>query len=311
VPPGPPILCPVCHAPTERAAAGCDACGLLFASRIPPAVHALDGYQPLRPLGGGGMSSIYLALDPTGELCVIKTLASVDGQPDPQWRADATRCLHQEALLLRQLDHPNIAQVRDWLSTPGGDFLILEYVPGPTLEQSLTRPDGRGGTLPGAPLPLAEVLAHGVSVAGVLEYLAALPQPLVHHDIKPANLIVRPDDGRLVLVDFGSALLPDADDGTARLDSYGTPGYAAPEQYRGQSSAQSDVYGLAATLYHLLTDDDPGAHPLRFPALATLPADVADALRPALAPDPAARPTAARLRVALAELATTTRPLAS
>jgi serine/threonine protein kinase len=136
----------------------------------------------------------------------------------------------------------------------------------------------------------------------VLEYLARLPQPLIHHDIKPANLIVRPDDGQLVLVDFGSAVLPESRSGSVRLDSYGTPGYAAPEQYNGSSSPASDIYGLGATLYHLLTDDDPCEHPLSFPRLDTLPPAVADALRPTLERDPAARPDARRFRAALQRL---------
>jgi serine/threonine protein kinase len=186
--------------------------------------------------------------------------------------------------------------MRSWYSGDSIDLLVLEYVPGLTLEQRLTRPDGRGGTLPGAALPIGEALAHGVTIARVLEYLTELPQPVIHRDIKPANLIIRPDDHRLMLVDFGSAILPRRGTQTIDVDSYGTPGYAAPEQYKGQTSPGSDVYGLAATLYHLLTDDDPSDHPLDYPQLDQLPGAVAHVLRPALASDPTERPTAHTLR---------------
>ncbi len=299
------VLCPVCHTATERSASECYSCGLVFSSRIPAALQNLPDYHLLRPLGNGGMSSVYLASKRHGDrLCVLKTLASVESQVDPQWRIEAARCLRQEYELLRQLDHPHIARVLYWVSGKQCDFLVLEYVPGLTLEQRLTRPNGHGEMLAGAPLPLREVLAHGITIAEVLDYLARLPQPVLHLDIKPANLIVRPDDHRLVLVDFGGAvLLPDHSHHTIRLNCYGTPGYAAPEQYHSQSSPGSDIYGLAATLYHLLTDDDPTEHPLKFPALGSLPPDLARLLQAALSHDPRTRPTARQLSAALRRLA--------
>lgn len=292
------LPCPVCHAPTARYASECRDCGLVFVSRVPAALRELPAYEVLRPLGSGGMSSVYLARKrQSNGLCVIKSLASVDGIADPHWRSEAARCLRKEAELLQQLDHPNIVRVLNTVATRQGDFLVLEYVPGPTLEERLTRPDGRGGLLRGSAMPPQEALRYGVSIAGVLDYLARLPEPVVHHDIKPANLIVRPDDNRLILVDFGSAvLLPSSTPQTIRLDTYGTPGYAAPEQYQGTASPKSDVYALAATLYHLLTDDDPTGHPLAFPAMTQLPPDVAAVLQAALVRDAAARPDARTLR---------------
>ncbi len=299
------LLCPVCHTPSSLADGDCLECGLVFQSRVPPALHNLPDYDVLRPLGKGGMSSVYLARRRySNGLVVLKTLASVERSHDPTWRANATQCLRQEADLLRQLDHPHICRMLSWYSSSQVDLLVLEYVPGMTLEQHLTRSDGHGGTLPGGPLPLRDALAHAASVAGVLDYLARLPQPLIHHDIKPANLIVRPHDGQLVLVDFGSAVLPESRTGSVRLDSYGTPGYAAPEQYNGSSSPASDIYGLGSTLYHLLTDDDPCEHPLSFPQLDMLPPAVADTLRPTLERDPAVRPDARRFSAALQRLHT-------
>jgi tRNA A-37 threonylcarbamoyl transferase component Bud32 len=298
------ILCPVCHTPTSRHAQDCHSCGLVFRSRIPAALQNLERYRVLRPLGSGGMSSVYLAHDTmNSQLCVLKTLASVDHAMlhDPELRSEAARCLRQEAALLQQLAHPNIARLRDYVNSPQSDFLVLEYIPGLTLEQRLTRTNGQGGRLHGEPLPLAEALLRGVTVVSVLDYLARLPQPVVHHDIKPANLILHASDQRLVVVDFGGAVtMASRSSKAAQHDSYGTPGYAAPEMYQGQATPQSDIYGLAATLYHLLTDDDPTYHPLDFPQLAELPPELAELLRSALHHDPAARPDARMFQAALA-----------
>src|SRR5262245_4498185 len=299
------ILCAICQAPTAPAGDSCPSCGLVFVSRVPQALRSLQSYTVLRPLGSGGMSSVYLArVNGSDHLCVLKTLASVDAPLAMTQHAEGSLCLQREAALLGQLDHPRVAHVLDWVSDSRGDFLVLEYIAGPTLEQRLTRLSAQGRLLPGAPLPPTEALAYGAAVAETLSYLAALPQPVVHCDIKPANLIVPPESRAPVLVDFGGAVRAQAGpQPTVLLGRYGTPGYAAPEQYAGSSSPQSDVYGLAATLYHLLTDDDPSAHPLAFPALATLPAELSAALARALERDLDARPDAWEFGAQLRRLA--------
>lgn len=302
------ILCPVCSGATTLHDESCAGCGLVFRSRVPATLHLLEGYTVLRPLNTGGMSSVYLAHDQAGDrLCVVKTPATVD-HPDPlmiQWHTEATHCLRKEAELLSQIDHPNIVRVLDWISDEYGDFLVLEYIAGLTLEQRLTRPGVNGTVIPGAPLPPGEALAYAASVADILCYLGSLPSPVMHLDIKPANLIRPPDRHEPVLVDFGGAVLWRQQEMLLRLYNYGTPGYAAPEQYGLQSSPKSDIYGLGATLYHLLTDDDPSTHPLVFPALASLPPDIVQVLQPMLDRDPAQRPDAYQLRARLSTLAAT------
>jgi serine/threonine protein kinase len=267
-------------------------------------LQALPDYKVLRQLSSGGMSSIFLANKRySNHLCVIKTLATVEST-DLEWRSNAARCLKHEYDLLRQLDHPDIVRVRYWVSGGPSEFMVLDYVPGQNLEQRLTHPDEQGDMQPGAKLPLAEALRYGSAVAGILDYLARQPSPIVHHDIKPSNLILHTETRRPVLVDFGSAVV--LNDGTHahnHLDSYGTPGYASPEQYNGEVSPRSDVYSLGATLYHLLTDDDPTKHPLAFPALTLLPPDVARMLQTALASDPQARPSARQFRAEIERVA--------
>jgi hypothetical protein len=146
----------------------------------------------------------------------------------------------------------------------------------------------------------------------VLEYLADRPTRVIHHDIKPANLIVDQTSGEVRLVDFGTAQtrtpwatrarlqsVIGAKDGQGASSAFGTEGYAAPEQFQGHSESASDVYALAATVYHLLTDDDPGKHPFQFPRLDTLPDPLADALDRALRLEVQRRSNARELRQAL------------
>ena len=167
-------------------------------------------------------------------------------------------CLQREAKMLCQIDHPHVARLLNQINDEHGSFLVLEYIAGPTLEQHLTRPGALGTSIPGAALPPGAALAYGHGISQTLCYLASLPQPVVHCDIKPANLILPPGQRIPTLVDFGGAVLQQGGAlETTRLTRYGTPGYAAPEQYGGISTPKSDVYGLAATLYHLLSRKPP------------------------------------------------------
>ncbi|NJN17790.1 MAG: serine/threonine protein kinase [Oscillochloris sp.] len=300
-PAGSPILCPLCHAITAMYDPECTSCGLVFQSRIPAAIATLAEYRLLRPLGAGGMGHAYLAESQSAhELCVIKTPAGVDvAGPD----ATASRNLRHEGEMLARIRHPHVVRLLDRGVTSAGDYLVLEFVAGPDLEQLLAR-HGAGIS---DPQRLRQILRTGAVIATTLHKLASGPQPLLHLDLKPANLIQSSERDGPVLIDFGNARFatqishPEA---TIALNNYGTPGYAAPEQYGGRPTAQSDVYGLAATLYHLISGDDPTSHPLHFPALAHLPTDIATALRPALAHTPAERPPIAIFAATLRTLAT-------
>jgi serine/threonine protein kinase len=226
------------------------------------------------------MSSIYLALDRASEtLCVLKTAGAVD-LSDHRGQSDARMCLEREALILRDLHHPGIIELLGWYPEEQAPFMALTYVPGPSLEQRLAH----------GPLPLGEALRHATGIAQAIRYLASQRHPITHCDIKPSNLIA-PPGGPAILLDFGSAVTQTIANTTRRLDHYGTPGYAAPEQYQHQASPASDIYALAATLYHLVTGDDPTTHPLAFPALWRLPAELQEILSAALERNPASRPT--------------------
>ncbi|NOK59964.1 MAG: hypothetical protein GFH27_549291n156 [Chloroflexi bacterium AL-W] len=294
------IWCPVCHTPTALDTDHCHLCGLIFASRLPTTLPIPAHYTFLRPLATGGMSHVYLARDlHTGQLVVLKTLASIDAPQPLDWHTDAHACLAHEATLLQSLAYPGLPHVHIWWPDDHTPLLVLENIAGPTLEQGITTTNDTGQLVGTKPLPLAQALGYAHGIVQTLGYLADQPQPIVHGDLKPANLIAATDRPTPVLLDFGSATRMEEPHPTTRPHCYGTPGFAAPEQYQDQVTSTSDVDGLGATLYQLLTANDSSTHPLQFPALATLPPDLADLLTTMLNHDPNRRPTPSEVEIQL------------
>ena len=264
--------------------------------------HMMRGgaYRILEPLGKGGMGALYLAAD-TGAFdrkCVVKEMLAYYDPDDAGEAAQAQARFETEARLLAELSHPGIPRIYSYFSEAGRHYIVMEYIEGETLERGVTHLDPSGRTVPARPLPAEEVARHAIRVCQVLEYLRERPTPIIHHDIKPANLIVEQISGQVRLVDFGTAQAP-WQGGGEDSSLFGTVGYAAPEQHQGRSEPRSDVYALAATVYHLLTDDDPGDHPFHFPQLSTLPGPLAEALKRALRPEVGRRSTALQFRQAL------------
>jgi len=265
-------------------------------------------YRILEPLGAGGMGALYLAAD-TGAFdrrCVVKELLDYYDPGDPTEARGAQARFETEGRLLAELSHPGIPRIYSYFSEAGRHYIVMEYIEGQTLEGAITHVDSQGRTVPARPLPAEEVVRHAIRLCRVLEYLADRPTPVIHHDVKPANLIVDGTSGEVRLVDFGTAQTTyRAGTGPAgRLPpggggQFGTRGYAAPEQYQGLSESRSDVYSLAATVYHLLTDDDPGDHPFHFPRMGLLPGVLGEALNKALHPEVGRRSMAFDLRQAL------------
>ncbi len=296
-------LGPGCGHLNRPSARFCEKCGrALRPERWSPlrAGHLLRGgaYRILEPLGKGGMGALYLAADTGafGRKCVVKELLDYYNPADADEARQAQERFETEAQLLAALSHPGIPRIYGFFTEAGRHYIIMEYIEGETLEQAVTHTDLLGRTVAARPLPAEEVVRHAIRVCRILEYLADQPAPVVHHDIKPANLIVDRIGGEVCLVDFGSAICRSW---SAPVPGFGTEGYAPPEQYQGRSEPRSDVYALAATVYHLLTDDHPGDHPFRFPQLGSLPGPLAGALERALRPDPGRRSTARELRQAL------------
>jgi tRNA A-37 threonylcarbamoyl transferase component Bud32 len=230
-------------------------------------------------------------------LAVLKEVVEYYDPADPAERQKALLRFEAEARTLGDLKHPGIPDLYAFFSEGRHNYLVMEYIEGPDLRRWLT---GEGGQAGSDLLPEEHVLRYTNQVCEVLEYLANRQPPVIHNDIKPGNIIVDGNSGRAVLVDFGTAQtrflhVAGRPDGS-RASLYGTVGYAAPELFHGRSEPRSDIYSLGATVYHLLTDDDPRDHPMQYPQLDRLPPALADILRGALAHDPEQRPTAVELR---------------
>ena len=315
------IACPDCgrlNRPGARYCASCQA-PLGAAAAHLQAGQLLGGgaYRIVRPLGKGGMGAVWLVAQTRAfdRLAVLKEVVEYYDPANSEERERALDRFEAEARTLGDLKHPGIPDLYAYFSERGHNYLVMEYIEGPDLRQGLTREDADTGQLvAGGPFPADAVLGYTMQVCEVLEYLAGRQPPVIHNDIKPGNIIIDEHSGRAVLVDFGTAKTrylkamgqPDG----SRASVYGTVGYAAPELFKGHSEPRSDVYSLAATAYHLLTDDDPRDHPMQYPLLDTLPPALAGVLRGALAERPEDRPAAGELRRQLeAYLAGLTGPL--
>lgn len=201
-------------------------------------------YRILEQIGAGGMGVVYRARDERLDRDVaVKVLPS-------GLLADETarKRFRKEALALSKLNHPNIETVHDFNTQDGVDFLVMEYIPGVTLDQKLM-----AGSLSDT-----EVFRLGAQLAEGLA--AAHSEGVVHRDLKPGNLRLTPD-GRLKIMDFGLAKLhqpvnhgADTESLTQAQGVSGTVPYMAPEQLRNEpSEPRQDIWAAGAVLYELAT----------------------------------------------------------
>lgn len=199
-------------------------------------------YRVVSLLGQGGMGAVYRAWDLNLRVPVALK-ENLDLSPVSQQQFE------REALLLAQLNHPNLPRVTNHFTVPGlGQYLVMEFIEGQDLQQWL---DQRGRLTEAEAVPIIS------QVAAALAYLHSRPEPVIHRDIKPANIKITPDN-RAVLVDFGIAKQFTAEGHTTRGAQAVTPGFSPPEQYGlGTTDARSDIYAVGATLYALLTGQTP------------------------------------------------------
>ncbi len=213
-------------------------------------------YRVVSLLGEGGMGAVYRAWDTRLNVAVaLKEMSTQPGLP-PHILAQLRQQFQQEAQVLARLNHPHLVRVGDFFEEHGDAYLVMDFVEGESLAYRIERE---------GPLSEAQVLAWAGQLLDALAYCHS--QGVIHRDIKPQNVIIRPD-GRAVLVDFGLVKLWDPHDPRTRtaMRGMGTPEYAPPEQYdahAGHTDARSDIYGLGATLYHALTGQAPPTATLR------------------------------------------------
>lgn len=191
----------------------------------------------------GGSAAIYSAQD-SQEVHIIVKEAVIPKHSPQAVKDKALELFNREAFLLSKLDHPNIAKVLDHFVENDHHYEIIEYIDGLDLRRFVKE---RG------PQPAEFVLNWLEQICEILDYLHNQNPPIMHRDLTPDNLVLR-IDGSLVLIDFGAA---NAFVGTATGTMVGKQSYMAPEQIRGKSAPQSDIYSLGCTSYFLLTGKDP------------------------------------------------------
>lgn len=215
-------------------------------------------YKIIRLLGQGGMSNIYICEEltssgaPSGQVWAVKEFTAT--YTDPQEQEAALTNFKREAYLLGQLSHPNLPKIREYFQFQGHYYLTMEYLQGSDLGKILEQAQG--------PLPELKVADLGLQMTTVLYYLhCQKPTPIIFRDVKPSNIILCGD--KIKLIDFGIARLftPGKRGDTMRI---GSPGYAPPEQYNGQTDLRSDIYSLGMTLHQCLTGQDPTLSPNPF-----------------------------------------------
>ncbi len=217
-------------------------------SSLPLGAVIHDRYRVQAVVGRGGLGTVYQVVDllfGKGNTYALKEL--VDQSPG------ARKQFELECQWLQSLNHPNIPKFREYFDWEGRLYLVMDFVAGENLEQKLVRLGGRG-------IPEQQAVAWIMPICDALHYLHTRTPPILHRDLKPANIIVTPT-GHPVLVDLGIAKehLPGAGLTSTFVKKAGTEGYAPPEQYTstGQTGPWSDVYGIGATLYQLLTGSVP------------------------------------------------------
>lgn len=260
-------------------------------------------YRILRQLGQGGMGAVYEGIDQRLDTTIaLKETLFVEEKLRKQFE--------REARLLARLHHPALPRVSDHFAEAEGAFLVMQFIAGDDLAEMITRRRG--------PFPLEQVLLWADQLLDALDYLHTQEPQIIHRDIKPQNLKLS-SRGQIILLDFGLAKgqLGDVSRVTTSASIFGyTPNYAPLEQVQGLGTdPRSDIYALAATLYHLLTGIKPPDALARAAALVNGqpdPLQLADDLNPAVGPQVAAvlhramaqnreqrYPTAAAMRNAL------------
>lgn len=257
------LSCKACGNDNPNSAAFCMTCGaptdaqLLSARNLTGLLRVdqllKERYRILIQIGRGGFAAVYKAEDLLfhNRLVAIKEM-SQSGM-SPQELTEAVESFKHEAQLLANLQHPHLPRIHDHFSDGGRWYLVMDFIEGETLEVSIQRRvDHR--------FSLKETLDIGLQLCSVLDYLHTCHPPIIFRDLKPANILSTPQ-GHLYLIDFGIArhFKPGQVKDTI---PFGSPGYAAPEQYgKAQTTQQSDIYSLGVLLHHLLTGSDPSEKP--------------------------------------------------
>lgn len=216
----------------------------------------VDGkYKIINRTGQGGMSTVWLAInEKVNKQWAIKEVKKTSTSATSQI---IKQNLVTEANILRHLKHEHLPSIVDIFDQDDTFLIVMDYIEGRTLSDIL-KEQGRQSQ--------EDVVDWSLQICSVLKYLHGLTPPIIYRDMKPGNIMLKPD-GNIMLIDFGTAReYKGGQDGDTTF--LGTRGYAAPEQFQGeqhhQSDARTDIYNLGATMYHLVTGKNPTKPPYEF-----------------------------------------------
>ena len=213
-------------------------------------------YEIVRKIGGGGMGAVYLASDNNlgGVLRAVKEMVQAHIEEEQQEKA--INDFKRESMILSTLDHPSIPTIYDYFFDAGEGrfYLVMKYISGGDLASKLrTAQEGKIDEL--------TATEWAIQMTDVLNYLHNQPTTIVYRDLKPSNIMLDGNSGRVMLIDFGIARNISQREERG-VTAVGTMGYAPPELFSGNVEPRSDIYSLGSTLFHLLTGADPQSNPL-------------------------------------------------
>ena len=213
-------------------------------------------YRIVKKIGGGGMGAVYLAFDQNlgGTQRAVKEM--VQSHIEEEQQAKAIEDFKRESMILSTLDHPAIPTIYDYFydDVESRFYLVMKYISGGDLASRLrAAPEGR--------VDERTVTEWAIQIIDVLDYLHSLPTVIVYRDLKPSNVMIDGNTGRIMLIDFGIARSINQNQEKG-VTAVGTMGYAPPELFSGQVEPRSDIYSLGSTMFHLLTGADPQNNPL-------------------------------------------------
>ena len=228
-------------------------------SKLKPLMEGalLNGrYEIVRKIGGGGMGAVYLASDNNlgGVLRAVKEMVQTHIEDEQQEKA--VNDFKRESMILSTLDHPAIPTIFDYFydEEECRFYLVMKYISGGDLSNRLrSAPEGR--------IDEKTVVDWAIQIIDVLDYLHNQPTTIVYRDLKPSNIMIDGNTGRIMLIDFGIARSIGKKEEKG-VTAVGTMGYAPPELFSGNVEPRSDIYSLGSTMFHLLTGADPQSNPL-------------------------------------------------
>ena len=210
----------------------------------------IDGkYKILNVVGKGGMSVVYLAMNERAN----KQWAIKEVRKDGMQSFEVVKQnLVAETDLLKKLNHPHLPSIIDVIDCDDTFLIVMDYIEGNPLSKALETSGAQNQD---------DVIEWAKQLCDVLGYLHSRKPPIIYRDMKPSNVMLKPD-GNVMLIDFGTAR-EFKSTSVADTTCLGTQGYAAPEQFggHGQTDARTDIYCLGATMYHLVTGHNPATPP--------------------------------------------------